>query len=208
MMMAMVLEMELKGDGDWIEMVRGRWWWELFFYLLVNWLLSLNDFICSKFFPYVYEPNPSLQICWSNGHWSIAILQLTLNVAGPLQVHLPWSLTATSVTNLLGPPAKLIWSSPLERYTKYRYLSCWDLLFLTALVGLMCWRRLAMLCIWSRPIIVRQTTIHVLQRPSQAHICTIYRLLSFTVDIQSGLTRTDNNLVLLSLITIWSYSHW
>ena len=82
--------------------------------LLVNALLSLNNLIFNKFFPYEYEPNAISQDCASKGHLPTFIWQLTLNVAGPLQRHLPSLFTATSVTNFDGPPAKLISSSPLE----------------------------------------------------------------------------------------------
>lgn len=82
--------------------------------LLVNALLSLNNLILNKFFPYEYEPNAISQDCSSKGQLPTFIWQLTLNVAGPLQRHLPSLFTATSVTNFDGPPAKLISSSPLE----------------------------------------------------------------------------------------------
>ena len=78
--------------------------------------LSMNNLIFNRFFPYVNEPNASSQVWLSNGHFWIASLQFTLNVAGPLQTHFPLLSTATSVTNLLSPPAKLTSSSPLKNY--------------------------------------------------------------------------------------------
>jgi len=82
--------------------------------LLAKSVLSLNSLTLIRFSPYVYEPNASSHFCSSNGHLSICIWQMVLNVAGPLQTQFPLKLTEMSVTNLLVPPAKLIESSPLE----------------------------------------------------------------------------------------------